>query len=206
MNFEYSENQQMIAQTVKDFAEKYIRPYVMEWDETQHFPVETMHKLGELGLLGILIPEEYGGAGLSYNEYITALIELGKVDSALTLSVAAHNSLCTNHIYKFGNDEQRKRWSNTIGLVALFGSLFGRPKAQVKATSTTEPSSSTEKQPKPCLLDTLCKTRTERLRQQQCSSSDGPPKSRRTKKISGNSKPSAKGSKTATSRKKNKNG
>nr|MBP6153258.1 acyl-CoA dehydrogenase family protein [Chitinophagales bacterium] len=110
MNFEYSENQQMIAQTVRDFAEKHIRPYVMEWDETQYFPKETMHKLGELGLLGILIPEEYGGAGLSYNEYITALIEIGKVDSSLCLSVAAHNSLCTNHLYKFGNTEQRKKW------------------------------------------------------------------------------------------------
>lgn len=110
MNFEYTENQLMIAQTVKDFAEKNIRPYVMEWDETQHFPMDTLHQLGELGLMGILIPEEYGGAGLGYNEYITALIELAKVDSALTLSVAAHNSLCTNHIYKFGNDEQRKKW------------------------------------------------------------------------------------------------
>ncbi|MDB5227446.1 MAG: acyl-CoA dehydrogenase [Bacteroidota bacterium] len=110
MNFEYSENQNMIAQTVKDFAEKNIRPYVLDWDETQHFPMETMHKLGELGLMGILIPEEYGGAGLTYNEYIIALIELAKVDSALTLSVAAHNSLCTNHIYKYGNEEQRKKW------------------------------------------------------------------------------------------------
>jgi alkylation response protein AidB-like acyl-CoA dehydrogenase len=110
MNFEYSESQQMIAQMVRDFAEKHIRPYVMEWDETQHFPMETMHKLGELGLMGILIPEAYGGAGLTYNEYITALVELAKVDSSLTLSVAAHNSLCTNHIYKFGNEAQRRRW------------------------------------------------------------------------------------------------
>ena len=110
MNFEYSENQQMIAQTVRDFAEKHIRPYVMEWDEAQFFPAETLHKLGELGLMGILIPEQYGGAGLSYNEYITALIEIGKVDSSLCLSVAAHNSLCTNHIYKFANEEQRNKW------------------------------------------------------------------------------------------------
>lgn len=110
MNFEYTENQKLIAQTVRDFAEKHIRPYVMEWDESQHFPVETLRALGELGLMGILIPEQYGGAGLGYFEYITALIELGRVDSALTLSVAAHNSLCTNHIYKFGNEEQRKKW------------------------------------------------------------------------------------------------
>jgi alkylation response protein AidB-like acyl-CoA dehydrogenase len=110
MDFKATEHQQMIAQTVRDFAEKNIRPYVLDWDETQYFPVETMRQLGELGLLGILIPEEYGGAGLSYFEYITALTELGKVDGALTLSVAAHNSLCTNHIYKFANDEQRKHW------------------------------------------------------------------------------------------------
>lgn len=110
MNFEYTENQKMIAQTVRDFAEKNIRPHVMEWDESQHFPVETLKALGDLGLMGILIPEQYGGAGLGYFEYITALIELGRVDSSLTLSVAAHNSLCTNHIYKFGNEEQKKKW------------------------------------------------------------------------------------------------
>lgn len=110
MNFEYTENQQLIAQTVRDFAEKHIRPHVMEWDESQYFPIETLRELGKLGLMGILIPEEYGGAGLSYFEYITALIELGRVDSSLTLSVAAHNSLCTNHIFKFGSEEQRRRW------------------------------------------------------------------------------------------------
>ncbi len=110
MNFEYTDNQKLIAQTVRDFAEKHVRPYMMEWDESQHFPLETLKALGELGLMGILIPEEYGGSGLGYFEYITALIELGRVDSALTLSVAAHNSLCTNHIFKFGNEEQRRKW------------------------------------------------------------------------------------------------
>lgn len=121
MNFEYTENQKMIAQTVRDFAEKNIRPYVMEWDESQHFPVETLKALGELGLMGILIPEEYGGAGLGYYEYITALIELGRVDSALTLSVAAHNSLCTNHIYKFGNEEQKKKWLPKLATAEWIG-------------------------------------------------------------------------------------
>lgn len=121
MNFEYTENQKMIAQTVRDFAEKNIRPYVMEWDESQHFPVETLKALGELGLMGILIPEQYGGAGLGYFEYITALIELGRVDSALTLSVAAHNSLCTNHIYKFGNEEQKKRWLPKLATAEWIG-------------------------------------------------------------------------------------
>ncbi|MCO5234385.1 MAG: acyl-CoA dehydrogenase family protein [Chitinophagales bacterium] len=110
MNFEYSENQKMISQTVRDFAEKNIRPYVLEWDESQHFPADTLRALGELGLMGIVIPEEYGGSGLGYYEYITALIEIGRVDSSLALSVAAHNSLCTNHIYKFGNEEQRRKW------------------------------------------------------------------------------------------------
>lgn len=111
----------MIAQTVRDFAEKNIRPYVMEWDESQHFPVETLKALGELGLMGILIPEEYGGAGLGYFEYITALIEIGRVDSALTLSVAAHNSLCTNHIYKFGNEEQKQRWLPKLATAEWIG-------------------------------------------------------------------------------------
>ena len=121
MNFEYTENQQMIAQTVRDFAEKHIRPYVMEWDETQYFPIETLKKLGELGLMGILIPEEYGGAGLSYFEYITALIEIGKVDSSLCLSVAAHNSLCTNHILSFGNEEQKQRWLPKLATAEWIG-------------------------------------------------------------------------------------
>ncbi len=110
MDFSYSENQQMIAQTVRDFAEKHIRPYVMQWDEEQYLPIDTLKEMGKLGLMGILIPEEYGGAGLGYYEYITALIEIGRVDSSLCLSVAAHNSLCTNHIYKFGNEEQRKKY------------------------------------------------------------------------------------------------
>jgi alkylation response protein AidB-like acyl-CoA dehydrogenase len=110
MDFNLTDNQVLIAQTIKDFAEKNIKPFMMEWDEIQHFPVETLRQLGELGLMGIVIPENYGGSGFGYFEYITALIELGKVDGALTLSVAAHNSLCTNHIYKFGNEEQRKKY------------------------------------------------------------------------------------------------
>lgn len=110
MDFNQTENQILITQTIRDFAEKNIKPFVLEWDETQHFPVETLKKLGELGLMGIVIPEQYGGSGFGYFEYITALTELGKVDGSLTLSVAAHNSLCTNHIYKFGNEEQRNKY------------------------------------------------------------------------------------------------
>jgi len=110
MNFELNENQQMITQMVRDFAEKEIRPYMNQWDADEHFPVDTMKKLGELGLLGIYIPEEYGGSGFSYDEYVTTLIELGKVCGGIGLSVAAHNSLCTGHIYYHGSEEQKKKY------------------------------------------------------------------------------------------------
>lgn len=105
-----NENQQMIAQMVRDFAEKEIRPKRNEWDESEHFPVDVMKKMGELGLLGIYIPEAYGGSGFSYFEYATALMELGKVCGGIGLSVAAHNSLCTGHIYYHGNEEQKKKY------------------------------------------------------------------------------------------------
>lgn len=94
----------------RDFAEKFIRPHVMEWDEAQHFPKETMHEMGKLGLLGVLVPQEYGGAGLGYLEYIVAIQEIAKVCSSVGLSMAAHNSLCTGHILQFGNEEQKKKW------------------------------------------------------------------------------------------------
>lgn len=110
MNFEYNENQKMIAQMVRDFAEKEIRPNMNEWDEKEHFPVDVMKKMGELGLLGIYIPEQYGGSGFSYFEYATALMELGKVCGGIGLSVAAHNSLCTGHIYYHGSEEQKKKY------------------------------------------------------------------------------------------------
>lgn len=110
MNFELNETQQMIASSIKEFAEKNIRPYIMEWDEAQIFPVELFKKLGEMGYMGVLVPEELGGSGLGYDEYITVVEEISKVDSSIGLSVAAHNSLCTNHILTFGNEEQKKRW------------------------------------------------------------------------------------------------
>lgn len=110
LSFEPTENQKMVAQMAKDFAEKNIRPYVMEWDEAQTFPKGTMQEMGKLGLLGVLVPEEYGGAGLGYFEYITAIIEITKVCSSVGLSMAAHNSLCTGHILQFGNEEQKKKW------------------------------------------------------------------------------------------------
>lgn len=110
MNFEHDENEQMIAQMVRDFAEKEIRPAFMEWDESQHFPKALFNKMGELGLMGVLVPEEYGGAGLGYNEYITVISEIAQVCGSIGLSVAAHNSLCTGHIMSFGNEAQKKKY------------------------------------------------------------------------------------------------
>ena len=110
MNFDLTEDQKMIAQMVKDFAEKEIRPNVNLWDESQTFPKELFKKAGELGLMGVLVPEEYGGAGLGYMEYISVIGEISKVCGSIGLSVAAHNSLCTNQILKFGNEDQKKKW------------------------------------------------------------------------------------------------
>jgi alkylation response protein AidB-like acyl-CoA dehydrogenase len=110
MNFEKSENHSMIAQMVRDFAEKEIRPHVMTWDESQEFPREVFRKMGELGLMGVLIPQEYGGSGLGYNEYISVIEEVAKVCGSIGLSLAAHNSLCTNHLYEFGSEELKKKY------------------------------------------------------------------------------------------------
>lgn len=99
-----------IAQSVKDFGEKHIKPNVMEWDEAQTFPVDLFHSLGEMGIMGMLVPTEYGGAGLGYREYVAAIVELSKQDPSIGLSMAAHNSLCTNHILMFGNEEQKQKY------------------------------------------------------------------------------------------------
>lgn len=110
MNFEISENQKIIAESARQFANQHIAPYVMEWDEAQFFPIDLFKKLGEMGFMGILVPEELGGSGLSYHEYVAIIDEISQVDPSIGLSVAAHNSLCTNHILTFGNDEQKKKW------------------------------------------------------------------------------------------------
>lgn len=110
MNFEQNESLQMIAQMAKDFAEREIRPNVMDWDESQHFPKDLFHRLGELGMMGVLVPEAYGGAGLGYFEYIKVIEEIAKVCGSIGLSVAAHNSLCTGHIMAFGNDAQKQKY------------------------------------------------------------------------------------------------
>ncbi len=110
MDFTESENQRMVREMARDFAEREIRPHFMEWDETQEFPVPLFKKLGELGLMGIFIPEEYGGSGMNYHDYITAIVEISKVCGSIGLSVAAHNSLCTGHIYYNGSEEQKKKY------------------------------------------------------------------------------------------------
>src|SRR4051794_15259420 len=110
MNFEVSELTRQVAQTARDFSLQHIKPFVMQWDETQEFPIGVFKKLGELGLMGVLVPEEYGGAGLSYFEYNAVIQEISKVDGSIGLSVAAHNSLCTGHILLFGSDEQKQKY------------------------------------------------------------------------------------------------
>lgn len=110
MEFKLNENQVMIAEMIRKFGDEHIRPKMMEWDESQEFPVPVMKKLGELGLLGVLVPTEYGGSGFGYFEYVTALTEIGKICGSICLSVAAHNSLCTGHILQFGNEAQKQKY------------------------------------------------------------------------------------------------
>lgn len=144
MNFEKNENQRMIAQMVSDFAEKEIRPHMNKWDADEHFPVDVMKKMGELGLLGIYIPEEYGGSGFSYFEYATALMELGKVCGGVGLSVAAHNSLCTGHIYYHGSEEQKRKYlpklasGEWIGAWGLTEANTGSDAMRMKCTAVKE--------------------------------------------------------------------
>jgi len=110
MNFEISETRLTIAHSIRDFAKKHIKPYMMDWDEHQTFPSDLFHKLGEMGYMGVLVPHEYGGSEMDYHEYITVIEEISKVDSSIGLSLAAHNSLCTNHILEFGNEAQKRKW------------------------------------------------------------------------------------------------
>lgn len=144
MDFKQTENQQMIADMAKDFAEKHIRPSLMDWDESQEFPVEVFKKLGELGMMGVLVPQEYGGAGFGYHEYITVITEIAKVCGSIGLSVAAHNSLCTGHILTFGNEEQKKKYlpklatAEFIGAWALTEPNTGSDAMRMKCTAKKE--------------------------------------------------------------------
>jgi alkylation response protein AidB-like acyl-CoA dehydrogenase len=110
MDFELNEEQRQVRMSVREFAEGEIKPHVREWDERQHFPVELVPKLAELGLMGVIFPEKYGGAGMGYVEYATIIEELSRVDGSVGISVAAHNSLCSNHIYMFGTEEQKQKY------------------------------------------------------------------------------------------------
>lgn len=121
MNFSYSEVQNMIADSVRDFSEVNIRPDMMKWDNNQDFPIDVFKKLGELGFMGVLVPEEYGGSGFGYDEYITVVDEISQVCSSIGLSVAAHNSLCTGHILQFGNEEQKKKWLPKLATAEWIG-------------------------------------------------------------------------------------
>ncbi|MCU0396507.1 MAG: acyl-CoA dehydrogenase family protein [Cyclobacteriaceae bacterium] len=111
----------MIAQMVRDFGAREIKPYIMNWDEAQEFPVEMFRKMGKLGLMGVLVPEHYGGAGFGYPEYVTAIAELSKIDGSIGLSMAAHNSLCTNHILQFGNEEQKQAYLPKLATAEWIG-------------------------------------------------------------------------------------
>src|SRR5215813_6989250 len=110
MGFDLTEEQLQVKRSVREFAEAEIKPHVMEWDEAQRLPREIFTKMGELGLMGVLFPEEFGGAGMGYVEYATVIEEIARVDGSVGLSLAAHNSLCTNHIYQYGNEAQRKKY------------------------------------------------------------------------------------------------
>jgi len=134
MNFELNEEQLQIKHSVREFAESEIRPYALEWDETQHFPEELRTKLAELGLLGVLFPEKYGGAGMGYVEYATIIEELGRVCGAVGLSVAAHNSLCSNHLYMFGNEEQKQKYLVPLARGESFGA-WGLTESQAGSDS-----------------------------------------------------------------------
>jgi len=122
MNFQTDELTQQVAQTARDFALKHIKPHVMKWDESQEFPLQVFKEMGKLGLMGVLVPESYGGAGLTYFEYVTIIEEIARVCGSIGLSLAAHNSLCTGHILTFGNEEQKQRWLPKLASAEWIGS------------------------------------------------------------------------------------
>lgn len=121
MNLSYNENQQMIAEMIRDFGATTIKPDMMKWDESQEFPVHVFKQLGQLGLMGVLVPQAYGGSGFGYVEYVTAIAELSKIDGSIGLSMAAHNSLCTGHILQFGSEEQKMKWLPKLATAEWLG-------------------------------------------------------------------------------------
>jgi alkylation response protein AidB-like acyl-CoA dehydrogenase len=144
MNFQTSELTQQVAQTARDFAQQHIKPYIMEWDESQEFPLSVFKEMGKLGMMGVLVPEQYGGAGLTYFEYKTIIEEVAKVCGSIGLSVAAHNSLCTGHIMTFGNEAQKKNWlpklatAEWIGAWGLTEANTGSDAGNMKCTAVKD--------------------------------------------------------------------
>ncbi len=144
MNFQTDELTEQVAQTARDFANRHIRPHVMDWDEAQEFPLPLFKELGKLGIMGVLVPEEYGGAGLGYLEYVTIIQEIAKVCGSIGLSVAAHNSLCIGHILSFGNKDQKKNYlpklasGEWIGSWGLTEANTGSDAANMQCTATPD--------------------------------------------------------------------
>ena len=144
MNFQMNELTQQVGQTAKDFAQQYIKPHLMEWDESQEFPLHIFKELGKLGMMGVLVPEEYGGSGLGYFEYSTIIQEIAKVCGSVGLSLAAHNSLCTGHILSFGNEEQKKKYlpklatAEHIGAWGLTEANTGSDAGNMKTTAVKD--------------------------------------------------------------------
>jgi alkylation response protein AidB-like acyl-CoA dehydrogenase len=143
-NFDVTDNQEIIQKMANDFTEKHIRPHVMEWDEAQHFPIEIFKQLGDLGLMGVLVPEIYGGSGFGYQEYVDVIVEVSKVCGSIGLSLAAHNSLCTGHILAFGNEEQKHKWlpklatAEWIGAWGLTEANTGSDALRMRTTAVLE--------------------------------------------------------------------
>ena len=138
--FQLSDDQLAVRKMVREFAESEIAPHVMEWDEAQVFPREVIARLGDLGMLGVIVPEAYGGAGLSYIDYIGVIEELSRVDGCVGISVAAHNSLCTNHLFMFGTEEQRRRWVTPLAqgkMIGAWGLTEAEAGSDSKGTKTT---------------------------------------------------------------------
>ncbi|HXB92630.1 MAG TPA: acyl-CoA dehydrogenase family protein [Puia sp.] len=144
MEFATEELTQQVAHTARDFAARSIRPFIMKWDEVQEFPHELFREMGQLGLMGVLVPEEYGGSGLSYIEYVTVIQEIARVCGSIGLSVAAHNSLCTGHILAFGNEEQKKKWlpllaaGQTLGAWGLTEAGTGSDAGNMRCTAVKD--------------------------------------------------------------------
>jgi alkylation response protein AidB-like acyl-CoA dehydrogenase len=144
MSFQYNENQLMIADMIRKFGNEHIRPKIMDWDESQEFPVEVFRKLGELGLMGVLVPQEYGGSGFTYTEYVTVISEVAKFCGSIGLSLAAHNSLCTGHILQFGSEEQKRKYlpklatAEWIGAWGLTEANTGSDSLRMKCTAVQD--------------------------------------------------------------------